>query len=197
MKAFYFFRLLFRWLAIPWLQDELNVLVSKFNTTPRKKNRRKLLPHGPPDYIFHNPKAFGSCDLKVICFYPVYLSILCLGCQIPVQKEIFNETETVYTCPDNSIFELVPPWFLDRVSTFYLHIGSPPIEFHSFWDVFGRIKLLFYENPLEDFDRRVFEFGTIRRELENPNYELLPGQRSPSPISAEPDMYANFNDEGE
>lgn len=59
------FRLLFRWLAIPWLQAELDSWVIRFNSTPRRHDKNKILPHGIPDLITSKPHLYGTKDYKV------------------------------------------------------------------------------------------------------------------------------------
>ena len=61
----YCHRLIFRRLAIPWLQAELDVWVSWFNTTRRRASRKKTLPQGVPAMIAENPGHYGHQDLKV------------------------------------------------------------------------------------------------------------------------------------
>ena len=58
-------RLVFRWLAIPWLQKEADSYVYSTNTSRRRANRRKVLPNGVPDVMFENPESVGALDFKV------------------------------------------------------------------------------------------------------------------------------------
>ena len=70
------FRLLFRWLAIPWLQRELDAWVYQRNMTARRANRHKILPHGIPELIRQQPHRYDSIDFKVHCAVPfLYVSI--------------------------------------------------------------------------------------------------------------------------
>ena len=57
--------LVFRWLAIPYLQQELDNYVHLHNNTARRANRRKILPCGIPDLMFKNPSPSGAVDFKV------------------------------------------------------------------------------------------------------------------------------------
>ncbi|THU85240.1 hypothetical protein K435DRAFT_558126, partial [Dendrothele bispora CBS 962.96] len=41
----------FKWVFIPWFQAELDVYVDLINTTKRRAQTHKILPHGPPDDI--------------------------------------------------------------------------------------------------------------------------------------------------
>ncbi|KAI0367936.1 hypothetical protein BV20DRAFT_949165, partial [Pilatotrama ljubarskyi] len=57
--------LVFRWLAIPWLQAELDVYAAEFNSKPRRANKHKVLPHGIPDLIAQSPEDFGMTNFKI------------------------------------------------------------------------------------------------------------------------------------
>lgn len=58
-------RLVFCWLAIPWLQKELDSYVYNHNTSRRRASRRKILPNGIPDVMFENPESVHARDFKV------------------------------------------------------------------------------------------------------------------------------------
>ena len=57
--------LTFRWLAIPFLQEELDQYVKLHNTTRRRANKKKVLPHGIPEQMLRLPKSVGVLDFKV------------------------------------------------------------------------------------------------------------------------------------
>ena len=57
--------MLFRRMAIPWLQDELDRWVDQKNSTTRRANKYKVLPHGIPDLIYECPEDYGAVDFKV------------------------------------------------------------------------------------------------------------------------------------
>ena len=57
--------LIFRYLAIPWLQAELDQWREQFNMTPRRTQRNKSLPQGIPYIIARNPEKFNVHDFKV------------------------------------------------------------------------------------------------------------------------------------
>jgi hypothetical protein len=61
----FFFSLVFRWLAIPWIQTQLDQWVQMRNLTAPRSNRKKILPHGIPAIIRQKPEKFGSMDFKV------------------------------------------------------------------------------------------------------------------------------------
>jgi len=57
--------LAFRWLFIPWLQEELNAWVERYNNSRKRADRNKILPHGVPNDICAFPERFGALDFKV------------------------------------------------------------------------------------------------------------------------------------
>lgn len=57
--------MVFQWLAIPWLQAEIDAFVARYNMTKPRYNRRVLAPHGAPDLIFENPNLFDTLDFIV------------------------------------------------------------------------------------------------------------------------------------
>ena len=59
-------RHVFRWLAVPWLQAELNQLRNRFNRLKRRRDKHKILPQGrAPQCIRTHPECFDSRDFKV------------------------------------------------------------------------------------------------------------------------------------
>ena len=59
--------LIFRYISTPWLQAELDKFVSRFNNSPCRANRCKLLPQGVPNLINSKPHLFGAKDFRVCC----------------------------------------------------------------------------------------------------------------------------------
>jgi hypothetical protein len=55
----------FRWLAIPWIQEEINSWVYQRNFTAPRRDKNKILPQGVPAIIRANPQKFGGQDYKV------------------------------------------------------------------------------------------------------------------------------------
>jgi hypothetical protein len=63
--------LTFRWLAIPFFQTELDEYVLVHNTTQRRANKHKVLPHGIPEQMFRFPKSVDAKDFKVDFIHPL------------------------------------------------------------------------------------------------------------------------------
>jgi hypothetical protein len=60
-------RLVFRWLAIPWIQAEIDDWMDHRNRSKPRADKNKILPHGIPDIIRAKPERYGSFDFKVRC----------------------------------------------------------------------------------------------------------------------------------
>jgi hypothetical protein len=112
--------LIFRYISIPWLQAELDNFVSRFNNSPRRANRRKILPHGVPNLINSKPHLFGAKDFRVI-----------------VGDDLFNEMEREWCPPELEVFKLVPDVFQFHIERVYQAIGSPEISSNNFWTVYS------------------------------------------------------------
>ncbi len=57
--------MVFHYVFIPWLQDELDHYVDIANDMKPRFNRHKILPHGRPMEIFTNPEEYGTVDFSV------------------------------------------------------------------------------------------------------------------------------------
>jgi hypothetical protein len=57
-------RLVFRWLAIPWLQKEADSYMYRNNTSRRRASLQKMVPNGIPDVIYENPETVDALDYK-------------------------------------------------------------------------------------------------------------------------------------
>ena len=57
--------LIFRWLAIPWIQSELDKWVLHRNRTRPRYDKKKVLPNGIPLVIRDKPEKFDAMDFKV------------------------------------------------------------------------------------------------------------------------------------
>lgn len=57
--------LLFRWIAIPWMQSELDKWVNIRNNTASRANTKKVLPHGIPAMIRQKPEQYNAVNFKV------------------------------------------------------------------------------------------------------------------------------------
>ena len=58
-------RLIFRWLAIPFVQAELDAYRFRHNNSKKRANRHTFLPQGIPENIFRNSASVRAQDFKV------------------------------------------------------------------------------------------------------------------------------------
>ncbi|KAJ7205542.1 hypothetical protein GGX14DRAFT_568877 [Mycena pura] len=113
---------LFRWLAIPWLQRELDEWRSLFNATKRRASKHKILPQGIPDQIRSHPRRFNLDNYMV-----------------SVPPELFDEMEAIWAPPDHAVFNLTPPKFTELVTEFYKQLGQPIVGAKSLWIVYAQL----------------------------------------------------------
>lgn len=59
------YSLVFRWIAIPWIQAEVDDWVYERNHSCVRADKHKVLPHGIPAIIASTPEYYGACDFKV------------------------------------------------------------------------------------------------------------------------------------
>ncbi|KAJ7107132.1 hypothetical protein C8R44DRAFT_637746, partial [Mycena epipterygia] len=126
-------KLVFRWLAIPWLQRELDAWVKRFNSTPRRADKHKILPHGIPDLIASKPESFATKDYKVV-----------------VTPDLFDEMEATWASPDDPVFNLVPPSFHAQATELYTAMGNPEVTFNTFWIAYGQLLNAFETLAVEE-----------------------------------------------
>ncbi|KAJ7772003.1 hypothetical protein DFH07DRAFT_866290 [Mycena maculata] len=112
-------KLVFRWLVIPWLQAKLDKWKKQYNSTPRRANKNKVLPHGIPDLIHAKPHLFDSVDFTV-----------------RIEEQWAPTTDPVFSC--------IPPLFDLQANQLYIKIGSPPIALSTFWAVFSNLLNVFF-----------------------------------------------------
>ncbi|KZT61423.1 hypothetical protein CALCODRAFT_420857, partial [Calocera cornea HHB12733] len=84
----------FRWLAVPFIQAELDHYVHMHNTTRPRADKNKLLPNGVPEHILEHPQRFGARDYRVL-----------------VGQNDIDLIEQLYATPSHSVFQLVPAIF--------------------------------------------------------------------------------------
>jgi hypothetical protein len=139
MASYLGYSLVFRWLAIPWLQAELDAWVNRFNSSPRRANKNKVLPQGIPDIITAKPQLYHSRDFKVL--FPYYASYPYVTqhhilFQVLVTPQLFNELEEQWAPPDDPVFQLVPPAFEMQAQKLYTNIGRTPVSSKNIWQIY-------------------------------------------------------------
>ncbi|KAJ8090301.1 hypothetical protein PM082_018897 [Marasmius tenuissimus] len=153
-------RLTFRWVAIPFFQQELDDYVASRNSTPQRANKKKILPGGIPDHIFQSPEVFNNSK----------------NFTVTVSKEVFEEARNLYAPPNDPVFELVPPVFDIVIKAAHSRIGSPAPTYDTFWGVY--MALLAEVREACVAIAADMESGLAREaEIFNVHMELMPGQR--------------------
>ncbi|KAF8232648.1 hypothetical protein L208DRAFT_1271005, partial [Tricholoma matsutake] len=125
-------KLVFRWLAIPWLQAELNAWMCRFNSSPCQADKHKLLPQGIPDIIHAKPHLFGSKDFKVV-----------------ISPKLFDEMEQEWAPPSDPVFQLVPVTFAEQATMLYHALGQPAVSCITFWTVYQELLAAFLRLPAD------------------------------------------------
>ena len=62
---FFIFSLVFRFIFIPFIQQEVDAWVHQRNWTKRRADRKKVLPNGIPMLILQKPHEWKAADYKV------------------------------------------------------------------------------------------------------------------------------------
>ncbi|KAK2463877.1 hypothetical protein APHAL10511_004049 [Amanita phalloides] len=147
--------LVFRWLAVPWLQAEIDKWVQQHNSSTRRANKNKILPHGIPDLIHAKPERFNSKNL-----------------QVNVSHEMFDRFQQEWAPHDDAVFQLTPPAFDAQANVYYHSLQRPAISRGTFWDVYTALLDCFHSSP--DNHLLETEFNLANRGADD-EMELIPG----------------------
>ncbi|PPQ83249.1 hypothetical protein CVT24_001149 [Panaeolus cyanescens] len=112
----------FRWIFIPFLQGELDAWADMVNSTQKRADRNKILPHGAPNDIQSNPERFG-----------------CLNFKIDVDMNIVEQVRKEFAPPTDPVFELVPPKFAKYADILFESMGRPVLTTENVWDVYREL----------------------------------------------------------
>ncbi|KAF9231983.1 hypothetical protein BU15DRAFT_90769 [Melanogaster broomeanus] len=114
--------MVFRWVFIPWLQQELDAYRCRVNNTAKRRDRNKILPHGVPNLVYQSAEDFGALDFKIM-----------------VEREALDHVRSLYIKPSHVVFDLVPEPLGECINRCYLNLGSPVVTRQSVWDVYLRL----------------------------------------------------------
>ncbi|KZT57983.1 hypothetical protein CALCODRAFT_410741, partial [Calocera cornea HHB12733] len=116
-------RLLFRWLAVPMIQADLDRFARIHNTSRPRSDRRKAMPAEIPMVLLECPNDYGPFrDYK-----------------ITVASEHLKIAAEAYAPPEHDVFLLVPPQFEHEATDHYFAIGCPEVNRSSFWGIYTAI----------------------------------------------------------
>ncbi|KAN0139571.1 hypothetical protein V8E53_002600 [Lactarius tabidus] len=111
--------LLFCFIFIPFIQQEVDVWVHQQNWTKHRADQKKVLPNGIPMLILQKPHKWKAVDYK-----------------IPIPPETFDKIERKYAPPSDPVFELVPYMFAQQANTVWTAMGSPQPKFDNTWEIY-------------------------------------------------------------
>jgi hypothetical protein len=167
--------LVFRWLAIPWLQAELDKWVIMYNSSPRRANKHKTLPHGIPDLIHAKPERYNSKNFQV-CSLIKSDQILDMThhTQIAVSDDMFETLQQEWAPRDDPVFQLTPISFHQQADNYYTSLDRPAVSKGTFWDVYKSLLTCFRHHPRHATLEEEFNLANLGADQE---MDLLPGLR--------------------
>ncbi|KZT55411.1 hypothetical protein CALCODRAFT_405924, partial [Calocera cornea HHB12733] len=112
--------LLFRWLAVPMIQHDLDRFALIHNVSKPRKNSKKKMPAEIPTVLMENPEQFG----------------LFRDYKITVSKQQLQHAADEFAPQEHLVFQLVPEPFERHASWLYNALGRPLVNRSSFWDVY-------------------------------------------------------------
>ena len=115
-------------MAIPYIQKEVDIWTNQHNMTPRRANKKKVLPHGAPILIQERPQDYATADFKVCLHAMLAYSIeqtLNHTLQVNVSADMFDQIEADICPKVNSVFALVPPLFEAHITAHYAALDEP------------------------------------------------------------------------
>lgn len=112
-------RMIFRWIFIPWLQEELDSYRDRVNHTAKRRDRNKVHPHGVAELIFDSPQDYGTLDLKFM-----------------VDRAALKHVRELYVDANHPVFDLVPRALIAHLEECYNILGRPAITRFTVWDVY-------------------------------------------------------------
>ncbi|KAI0089513.1 hypothetical protein BDY19DRAFT_864419, partial [Irpex rosettiformis] len=115
-------KLTFLWLAVPWLQAELDLFSHRFNTSKHRSDKHKVTPQGIPQLIATRPEIYGARDYKIV-----------------IPPDMLAEARQQWAPPDDPVFQLTPPAFDYVAQQEYAQLGSPVVNGNSFWTIYVQL----------------------------------------------------------
>ncbi|KAI6021641.1 hypothetical protein BKA83DRAFT_4055186 [Pisolithus microcarpus] len=110
--------MVFHWVFIPWLQVKLNNYQDRINNSRKRRDKRKVLPHGIPELIYTCPGDYGALDFKATAI---------------------EQVQQLYIVPNHAVFDLVPPSLNVYMEACYLQLGHPSVTHASTWTIYRAI----------------------------------------------------------
>ncbi|KAI6014915.1 hypothetical protein EDC04DRAFT_2503283, partial [Pisolithus marmoratus] len=114
--------LVFRWLFIPWLQEELTGYRDYGNNTAKRHDHNKVLPHGVPSLIYESAGDYSALDFRV-----------------KVDPAAIEHIQDLYIKSTHTVFDLVPCAFGAFIEEFYVHMGHPLVTRQNVWTIYHKL----------------------------------------------------------
>ncbi|KAK0197866.1 hypothetical protein F5146DRAFT_920232, partial [Armillaria mellea] len=111
--------LIFRYIFIPFLQNELDDYVYMCNWRCKRRDKRKVCPHGVPLHIEQRPQFYG-----------------CRSYAVAVEPEIIELARGIYAPPDHQVFKLVPDSFQGLADELMEELGYPDVVQEQVWELY-------------------------------------------------------------
>ncbi|KIO02083.1 hypothetical protein M404DRAFT_148351, partial [Pisolithus tinctorius Marx 270] len=112
----------FRWIFIPWLQEELDSYHDRVNHMAKQHDCNKVLPHGVAELIFDSPQDYGALDLKASSLFQDWATL--------------KHVRELYVDANHPVFDLVPRALNAHLEECYNILGRPAITRFTIWDVY-------------------------------------------------------------
>ncbi|KIK75106.1 hypothetical protein PAXRUDRAFT_173806, partial [Paxillus rubicundulus Ve08.2h10] len=114
--------MVFRWLFILWLQQELDAYKDCVNNTQKRRDHNKVLPHGIPQLIHTSPEDYAALDFKVM-----------------VNPAALNDVHELYIQSTHPVFNLVPTVLANFIEDHYNLLNRPAVTRTSVWAVYRQL----------------------------------------------------------
>ena len=143
-----------------------------YNSSPRRANKQKSLPHGIPDLIHAKPERFKSKNFQVFDIF-VYNNFANIPhCQIGISTDIFDDMQQEWAPPDDPVFQLTPTSFHNQANHHYTSLARPAISRGTFWDIYKSLLACFRQDPVDATLEAEFNLANLGADQ---GMELLPG----------------------
>ncbi|KZT60394.1 hypothetical protein CALCODRAFT_492445 [Calocera cornea HHB12733] len=166
----------FRWIAIPFLRENLREYIRMHNTSKPRADKTKVLPLGRPEHILFHPERFGNArDFKVL-----------------VTDQELSYVEDLYAPRHHAVFRLVPDKFEIQIIPVYIALGCPETTMDNFWDIYhGLLDGLRNRPDHAELLHTLASEAEREETIDNEYMDLLEG----SELLEESDMYESTSEE--
>ncbi|KIK79174.1 hypothetical protein PAXRUDRAFT_162010, partial [Paxillus rubicundulus Ve08.2h10] len=145
--------MVFHWVFIPWLQEELNTYQGCVNLARKHHDCNKVLPHGRLELIHMSPKDFGALDFKVT-----------------VDPAAIQQVRNIYIKPDHLVFNLIPGPLNVFLCECCNKLGCPVVNRSSVWTVYCQLYAV-----IQCYAKTPPILASINTEMEDDELTLLDG----------------------